>query len=656
MAIGSRAPRLHTPSRPDRPNRWRPRFFAAIGIVLLINTLAGCVAEVQPPPTLRVLELKGAPYERGLQHGRALSSEIKSFYTTMLGTSLLPYLNREQTDIAAFLKAYDPKLHPEYANGQFSYRLLLESAQELEKSIPPGMVEEMHGVADGAGVPYEQVLLLNTFVDAVLGARAVTLYLRQTQSPVITLVEVLPPAQGPAEATLGADGLDNDGDGLTDEKSEARLSYEPTATAALTEVPADARFRFLLTDPDGINPSSVRVQLVVDGVSKVYVTGDAPLQVKPFVLGNGKESPEDLDVIFTPPAGLPKAAVVTLGVQASDDKVLTEPPPAKARTMRLEQLTLSTRGYGKTGPQIRNLGASDGTTQPPSMAFALRGTATADGKPLLGHHFALLDAGTSHKHCVLQIHHPPGAPAFAMVGWAGIIYGFSGLSARGLAVGVTHADTLNNPLVGQVQKDLLAAKLIASGIPIGMAARQVLELDGTALQAEKRLLGQSHTYGWNVLLADAAGGLRAVELTAAAIAGQPAPLGYGPEAKDALGQPLSSVGADDLLATVHFRSLINDLDATVIFPLRPQRFWMNSFYSSLRTFAGLGKVIGEAYGQWTAEKAKAVLGIPALIDPNDSMQAAVLEPAARRLWVAAGKVPAAKAGFREVVLPKWEGP
>jgi hypothetical protein len=38
------------------------------------------------------------------------------------------------------------------------------------------------------------------------------------------------------------------------------------------------------------------------------------------------------------------------------------------------------------------------------------------------------------------------------------------------------------------------------------------------------------------------------------------------------------------------------------------------------------------------------------------MQAAVLEPAARRLWVAAGKVPAAKAGFREVVLPKWEGP
>lgn len=655
MANGPSPQRPAAPRCASRPRRaaapgWL-RFAAALCVVLI-----GCVDEAQPPPALRVLELRGSPYDRGLQHGRALGSEIRSFYTTMLGTSLLPYLNREQADIAAFLKAYDPEQHPEYANGQFSYRLLLESAKELEKSIPAAMVEEMHGVADGAGVPYDQVLLLNTFVDAVLGARAVTLYLRQTQSPTATWIEVLPPEGGPGQPPLGADGLDNDGDGLTDEKLEARLSYEPTATAALTEVPVDARFRVLLSDADGVNPASVRVQLVIGGVSKVFVAGDPALQIKPFVLASGKPSPEDLEVVLTPPAALPAAAVVTLGVQASDAKVIAVPPPAKARTMRLEQLTLSTRGYGKPAAQIRNLGASDGTTQPPSMAFGLRGSATQGGQPLLAHHFALLDAGTSHKHCVLQIHHPPGAPAFAMLGWAGLIYGFSGLSSRGLAVAVTHGDTLNNPLVGQVQKHLLAAKLIASGVPIGMAARLVLELDGSAAQAEQRLLGLQHTYGWNVLLSDAAGGLRAVELTAAAIAGQQAPLGYGPEAKDAAGQPLSSVGADDLLTSVHFRALLADLDATVIFPLRPQRFWMTSYYASLRTFARLGEVIAASYGQWTAAKAQGVLGIAALIDPNDSMQAAVLEPAARRLWVAAGKVPAAKAGFRAFVLPKWEGP
>ncbi len=623
---------------------------------LSLAVLPAC-SEVEAPPKLRILELKGTPRQRGLQHGRALSSEIKSFYTTMLGTSLLPYLNREQPDISAFLKSYDAKLHPEYANGQFSYRLLLESAQELEKSIPADLVEEMKGVAEGAQVPYEHVLLLNTFVDSVLGARAVTLFLRQMQSPVITWMEVQGPPGAASETTLAADGVDNDGDGSTDEKFEARLDYKALPTASLVEVPTNSRFRFLITDANGVDASSVRVQLAIAGKSRVFKSGDPQLQMKPFVLGSGQASAEDLEVLFTPSEQLPAAAVVTLGFQASDAKMVLEPPPAKARTMRLEQITFTTQGYGKPAYLVKNLGASDGTTQPPSMAFALRGTATADGKPLLGHHFSLLDAGTSHKHCVLQIHTPTDGPAFAVVGWAGIIYGFSGLSARGVAIGVTHADTLNNPLIAQVQKNEFAAKLLSSGLPIGMAARLVLQQATSVKHAEQMLLANPHTFGWNVLLADATGDLRALELTSGVDDDQAKPIGYGPEAKDQQGQPLSSVGPDDLLTSVHYRALQDDIDMSVlVFTLPPQRNWTSYYYSSLRTFAGLGAAIKTGYGQWTSAKAREVLNTPALIDPHDSMQAAVLEPASRRLWVAAGAVPAASAGFVEIVLPKWEGP
>ena len=102
-------------------------------VVACILALSGCQT-AQPPPRYRVLHLTGTPKERGRQHGQQLRSEIRSFYTRMLKISLLPYLNRNQKDIAAVLKVYDG---PEYANGKFSDRLLRESALSLEKFIAP---------------------------------------------------------------------------------------------------------------------------------------------------------------------------------------------------------------------------------------------------------------------------------------------------------------------------------------------------------------------------------------------------------------------------------------------------------------------------------------------------------------------------------------
>ncbi len=623
------------------------RWAALVGCVAI---LAGCYTS-QPPPRLRKLELSGTPYQRGLQHGKALSSEIRSFYSTMLATSLLPYLNREQADISAVLKAYDPKLHAEYANGQFSIRLLTESAQELEKSIPQDYRDEMHGIADGAQVPYADVLLLNTFVDSTLATRSVAYYLRSVQGPKIELVQATAFADNQGDV-LQSDGIDNDGDGKTDEKFEALVEYAARPDAALIEVPTTAQFRVLLQDSDGVDPKSVRLQLVIDGKATLYTQGSPGYSGQVYSKPNGEVEKDRFEIKLIPPGGLPAKSIVTLAVQASDLKVNPSPVPAKARTMRIEQFTFSTVGHGKKGSEIANLGASDGTTSPASTAFALRKTATADGKPLLAHHFTLLDAGTSHKHCVFQIHRPPGKAAFAFVGWAGIAYGFAGLSAQGLAVAVAPSDTLNNPLVARFEKEQLQTKLVVSGIPVGFALRRALEETATAVKGADLLVGLPHTFGWNFLLADAAGELRAVEAHAAVHPENSKPVAYGPEVRGDLGMLTPSVDADDLAIGAHFRKNATDIDEPVfVFYVPPQRAWSSYYYPSLRTQAAQLEAIGKQYGKVTPQSAQTLLRTPALVDRHDSMQASVIEPLARKMSVAAGIVPATDGEFETFTLP-----
>ncbi len=626
-----------------RLDRWAGAFAVLLAF--------GCTAS-EPPDPLPVLQLRGTPYQRGQQHGRAMASQIRSFYTTMLSTSLLPYLNRQQPDIAAFLKSYDPVLHPEYGGGQFSLLLLTESALELEKSIPADLVDEMHGIADGAGVPYQQVLLLNTFVDSVMGARAITQYLQQMQSPTAQVFSLA----GQASATVSADGIDNDEDGLTDEAAEATLPYAPTATATLRDVPLDSAFRFVLKDTDGIDPKSVRLQLVVAGKLRTFTQKDPQLVLTPAMLG-GKPDPTVYEAVLTPTEPLPAASVVTVAVQGSDAKLVLDPPPAKARTMRIEQVTVTTAGFGKPRAEAANLGLFDGTTQPTSLAVGLRGTATKNGAPLLGAHFTLLDAGTSHKHCVIQVHTPDSGPPFAFVGWAGLAYGFNGMSARGLAIAATHSDTLNNPLVAAVKKKLLLAKLVNTGIPVGFALRHALQVSKTAKEASDYLATTAPSFGWNYVVADQAGDLRAVEVVGGIDPAMAHSTSYGPELRDALGRYISSIRGDDILTTVHFRVLAEDSAGKLLgFSLSPQRFWDTYYYSSLRTFAGLAAAVDAAYGQLDAKGLQATLRRSGLVDPHDSMQATVADLGARVLWVAAGQVPATAGEFVRVNLPAWSEP
>ena len=615
--------------------------------ILLVVVLALTACAAQPPPRYQVLHLTGKPYDRGFQHGQQMESLIKSFYTTLLTTSLIPYLNRNQTDIAAYLHTYDPLLHPEYGNGQFSVLLLQQSAKSLEASIPQPYIDEMKGIADGAHMDYQDILVLNTFVDTTLAARGITYFLQQAGAPRVTEVEWL-------GASLVGDGVDNNGDGTTDEPGESLIAaYESLPYAMWVEVPQAAKVRIRMHDDDAmVDPLSVRI--LVDG--DVYTQASPELQIVTPTDATGQPLIHDTDVTLTPAAPWTQP-IVTIQVQAGDTKISTEPPPSHEHRMRTEQFTLSTKGYGQPPHLVPNMGISDGTSQPPSISFALRKSATPDGQVRLAHHFSLLDAGTSHKHTVVQIHHPDTGPSYAFVGWVGIAYGFAGLNSDGVAYGCNHSDTLNNPLVGEFLTNFFDAQLVSSGEPIGFLLRDILTQAHDADEAATLAYDTTPTFGWNFLFADKGGKLRAVEVRRdVGMGGVIADPGQGranwtPDPGDAAGVdpwgvPWASQKQDDIRMGAHFRPLANDFAMDLgIFNLRPQRDWSSYYFSSVRAMANLAEQITLNYGKFDLATVIATMREPVLVDQHDSMTAVVIEPGLGLLHAALGTVPATDSSF-----------
>ncbi len=638
------ADHLPTPGwRPelDHAAVWRRR---RVAILLLSTSLAivSCQAAEAPPHRV-VLHLHGDAYQRGLAHGRALSGRVHSLYTTLLTSSLLPYLNREQPAISGLLPRYGKA---PYDKGNFSYQLLLDSALAIEADLPDRFREELRGLADGSGLPYDEVLILNTFVDTVMAVRGIALAIRRSNAPQLTEAQVL---------GLEGDGRDNDGDGKTDEPGEGTLTdIEPLSHALFVEIPTSPVFRFVLSDPNGVNPQSVRVQLD----SAVYEPGD------PAVKATAVDG-ETLEVVFSPTVALPAAATVALVLQAADDLIVADPPPAHASNLRDVQLAFTTVGAGQRPFEVPNRGLDDGRSQPPSLAFALRGSATTDGRTLLAQHFALLDANTAHDHTALFVHHPDDGPPFAVVGWSGVVWGLSGLSDAGLGATCNHSDTLDNAIVKSLLPkigDLANAQIVGRGLPIGFAIRQILDGRSTVLQGAAGLRGVPHLFGWVCLLADAQGGVRAVEVETD-LSGDldGGAVDYGPEIadpgnRDSHGRRLASVGEDDLRVGVHFNRDVDDLFRIEVQGIRigPQRDWSSYWYRSQRVFALLGEAIAAGYGGFDREAVFELLRRPHFIDHSDSMNAVVIDPAARVIYHAMGTVPATDAPFEAVSL--WEVP
>ncbi|MEW6432840.1 MAG: hypothetical protein AB1730_15150 [Myxococcota bacterium] len=597
-------------------------------LVLLALSVCACGPQ-QPPPTRETLTVSGAPYDRGLAHGTQLRSKIRSFYTTLLTNSLFPYLSRERPDIASLLTEYQKE---RYADGRFAYELLLDSAKSVERTLNRATREELQGIADGSGLSYDQVLVLNTFVDSVLAVRGVALAIRQGRAPVVEAVELV---------GAGADGVDNDGDGDVDEPGEGVFSpWAPELNAQAVELPPDVKLRAVFVDPDGVDPATVRVTFGTE----LFTQGSPQLVMTELAA-------DRLEVVATPSQPLTMGAVVTVVLSAGDKKIVDNPPPSHASFMRDEELVFTVKGAGLARQDVRRPRLLDHRTRPPTFALGARGTATAGDGAYLAQHFALLDANTSHKHTVAIRHQPESGPAYVTVGWAGVVYGFTGMNERGVGYACSPSDTLDNSVVGSVLEnvaDLSQAKLLATGTPIGFVGRKVLEQATDAASARDVMAAAKHVYGWTCLVGDAAGGLEAVEVDSDVFnSGTGGIYPYRPEDVDATGRPYASVGADDLLAGSSYSKNLDDAPVLNIAGTRmvPQRQWSSFFFRSRRAMDGVGRKLKAAYGTVDAATLQGVLGDPELVDRSDSMNAVVLDLGARQVRSAMGQVPATDGPF-----------
>jgi hypothetical protein len=596
--------------------------------VALAIAVIACAPQ-RPPTTRETVTLTGAPYDRGLQHGTRLRSKIRSFYTTLLTNSLYPYLSREQPDIASVLTEYRK---PQYQEGRFAHALLLDSARSVERTLNRAIREELQGIADGSGLTYEEVLVLNTFVDSVLAIRGVALAIRLGRAPVIESLELV---------GASTDGVDNDGDGQVDEAGEGVFSpFVPELNAQAVELPVDVKLKVRLRDADGVDPATVRVTFG----DERFTQGSPQLVLT-------TPDPEHLELVATPSQPLASGSVVTVVVSAGDKVVLDAPPPPHASFMRDEELVFTVRGAGLDRRDVRRPRLFDSRTRPPSIAAGVRGAATAGGGIYLAQHFALLDANTSHKHTVVLRHQPDDGPAFVTIGWAGVVYGFSGMSERGVGYVCNPADTLDNSVVGSVLRDvadLSRAKLLATGMPMGFVGRKLLREATDAASARAVMQTVDHVYGWTCVVGDAAGGLEVVEVDSDVFQfGQGAVSSYTPADVDASGRPFASVGVDDVLAGSSYAKNVDDAPVLPIAGTRvaPQRLWSSFFYRSRRAMDGLGRKVQSAYGSLDVAALETILADPELVDRSDSMNAVVLDLVARHVHSAMGQVPATDGPF-----------
>lgn len=84
-----------------------------------------------------VLHLKGSPYELGYQHGRLLKKQIEGNVKQFVDDYLMA--NQEHPQIKPFIA----------------------SLPSILTYVPMDYQQELKGLADGAGIPYEKILLLN---------------------------------------------------------------------------------------------------------------------------------------------------------------------------------------------------------------------------------------------------------------------------------------------------------------------------------------------------------------------------------------------------------------------------------------------------------------------------------------------------------------
>lgn len=117
---------------------WLPRFEGTPAERVSLDPARRCgQGELEERDGLQILHLRGAPYDIGYQHGVLLREKIRSRLRDEVLETLL----------------YDTDV---------SHLLLLRYARHLDGYLPAEYRYELRGLADGAGLSYSDVLLLNS--------------------------------------------------------------------------------------------------------------------------------------------------------------------------------------------------------------------------------------------------------------------------------------------------------------------------------------------------------------------------------------------------------------------------------------------------------------------------------------------------------------
>ncbi len=127
-------------------------FLSAVVVAAAMFALP--VAAQEQVKGLNVAFLKGTPHELGLQQGTIYKQEINDVYKIYLNEMVYKKWVKEYAILKGKSNAY---ANPKAA--------VIKFAKSIEQYIPEEYREEMKGLAEGAGLKYEEVLAMSAHVD-----------------------------------------------------------------------------------------------------------------------------------------------------------------------------------------------------------------------------------------------------------------------------------------------------------------------------------------------------------------------------------------------------------------------------------------------------------------------------------------------------------
>ena len=219
------------------------------------------------------LELKGTPYEIGLAHGKALSERIVAFAAS----------------VTSVHQANNGRLRVER---ETLMNFCRRNVGFLEK-FSASLVQEMHGIADGAGVSFEEILYLNSFLE-----------LEDLRAPVLG-------AKNMADALWGCTSFNVTGDAAADGRAcigqtfDMEKYYEKYLVL-LSITPQDGPAMLVLSFAGVLGLVGLNSAGVAAVINKIAATDARPGVIYPFIMRKALGSERIGDalgaVIFSPRA------------------------------------------------------------------------------------------------------------------------------------------------------------------------------------------------------------------------------------------------------------------------------------------------------------------------------------------------------------------